>query len=151
MLADPHTGVVTLRHNVGQAVVDDGLDLDIRILPQELCKFRPEERVDGILGGRYSNGAGGLLAKLTQGRQLRLNLLKPRARGLKQAFARFRRRHAARGARQEANPKPFFEPTDRVTERRLRNTELSRRSGETLLSRHREEGKEVVDVFAEHS
>ena len=49
LLAGAHAGVVTLGDDVGQAVVDDDLDLDVRILPQEFRKFRPQDRVDRML------------------------------------------------------------------------------------------------------
>ena len=73
------------------------------ILPQEPRHLRPEDRVGSIVGGRDPNGAGGLLAKFTQGVELGLDLLKPRADGLKQAFARPGRRHAAWGGSRAAD------------------------------------------------
>jgi hypothetical protein len=70
-----------LRNDVGQAVVDDDLDLDVRIFPQEFRKFRPEDRVSHMVDGTDPNGAGGLVPKFTQGHKLGLDLLKPRAHG----------------------------------------------------------------------
>jgi len=65
LLTGSHAGVITLGNDVGQAVVDDELDLDVRIVPQEFHKFRPKDCFDGILGGRDAGGAGGFLAKFT--------------------------------------------------------------------------------------
>jgi len=64
LLTGPHAGVETLGDDIDQAVVDDDLDLDVRILPQELHELRPENRVGREVGGRDSNSAGRLLAKL---------------------------------------------------------------------------------------
>jgi len=37
LLTGSHACVITLRDDVGQAVVDDNLDLDVRIFAQEFC------------------------------------------------------------------------------------------------------------------
>jgi len=58
LLAESHAGVIPLGDDVGQGVVDGDLDLDVRILPQEFRKFRPEDRVGRIVGGRDPNRAG---------------------------------------------------------------------------------------------
>ena len=50
LLAEPHARVVALGDDVGQAIVDDDLDLDVRIVRQELREapargsFRPHAR-----------------------------------------------------------------------------------------------------------
>ena len=59
LLAGAHAK--TLGDDIGQAVVDDDLDLDVRILPQEFRKFRPEDRVGRIVGGGDPHGADRLL------------------------------------------------------------------------------------------
>ena len=104
-----------------------------------------------MLARRDADGAGGLLAKLAQRRQLGVDLIEARADGAEQAFARLGRRDAARGAGQQPKPEPLFESADGVAERRLRNAELRRGPGEAPLPRHRQEGEEIVDVFARHS
>ncbi len=50
LLAAAHAGVIALRDNVGQSVVDDDLDLDIGVLAQQLRKLRQEKRVGCIFG-----------------------------------------------------------------------------------------------------
>ena len=80
LLAEAHAGVVALGDDVGQAVVDDDLDLDVRIVRQEPSQGRPEDRVGRVLAGRDADGAGGLLAQLAQRRQLGLDLVEARAR-----------------------------------------------------------------------
>ena len=52
---------------------------------------------------------------------------------------------------QQPKPEPLVESTDRVAERRLRNTELRCGPGDTPLFRHSKEDKELVDVLAGHS
>ena len=56
--------------------------------------------VGRMLAGRDADGAGRLVAQLAQRGELRVDLVEPRADGPQQALARFRRRHAARGAGQ---------------------------------------------------
>ena len=62
--ADP--GVVSSSYNVGEAVVDEELDLDVRIVGQELRQLRPENRVDGVVSGGDPDGPGGFFAKLAR-------------------------------------------------------------------------------------
>jgi len=124
LLAAAHTGVETLGDDIGQAVVDDDLDFDVRILPQQLREFRPEDRVGGIVCGRDPNGAGGLLPKFVQRGKLGLDLLKPRADGAKQAVARLGWGDAACGAGQQPKAEPFLEAANGVAERRLRHAQL---------------------------
>ena len=78
LLAHPHPGVVALGHDVGQAVVDDDLDLDVRVPPQKLHELGPKDGVGRIFRRGNPNGPGGLFAKLAQGRQLGVDLLKAR-------------------------------------------------------------------------
>ena len=87
LLAPTYARVIALCNDVGQAIVDGDLDFDVRIFRQEFCQLWPEDRVDCMVAGRDPNGTGWLLPKFTQGRKLGLNLLKPRADDLKQAFA----------------------------------------------------------------
>jgi len=82
-----HAGVKTLGDDVGKAIVDDDLDFDVRILPQQLREFRPEDCVGRTVCGRDPNLAGGLPPKFAQRLEFGLDLLKPRADGVKQAFA----------------------------------------------------------------
>ena len=49
LLAGAHAGVIALGDDVGQAIVDDDLDLDVGILRQELRELRPEDRVGRIV------------------------------------------------------------------------------------------------------
>ena len=59
-----HARVIALGNDVGQAIVDDDLDLDVGILRQKFRKFRQEDRVGRIVDRRDPNRAGGLLPKL---------------------------------------------------------------------------------------
>src|SRR5918995_4811748 len=106
LLAASHASVIALSNDIGQPIVDDDFDIDVGILRQELRKLRQQDRVGGMLGGCDPNRAGWLLPKFPYSRKLGLDLLEPRAHGVKQAFACLRRRDASRGARQEPKPEP---------------------------------------------
>ena len=69
---------------------------------------------------------------------------------VEQAFARLRRRDAARGPCQQPNAEPRFEFANGMAERRLRDAELRCRIGETAFPRHGHEGQQVVEVAALH-
>ncbi len=150
LLAVPHAGIETLRDDIGQAVVADDLDLDVRIRAQKLCKLRQQDGVGRIFGGGEADGAFRLLAKLAQGREFGLDLLKPRADMTQQALTRDGRRDAACGARQEAQLETRLELLDGVAERRLRHAELGGGLGEAALARHDQEGREVIEVATLH-
>jgi hypothetical protein len=60
-------------------------------------------------------------------------------------------RHAARGARQQANTYPLFQTPDGVTQRRRRDPEAFRGPGEASLLRHRHEGRQDAELIANHS
>ena len=77
-----------------------------------------------------------------------MDLLKPRADGLKQAFARLGRRHTARGAGQEPQTEPFFEAANRVAKRRLRNAQLRRGFCGAALLPYSQEGPQVIQIAA---
>ena len=151
LLAEAHARVITLGDDVGEAIVDDDLDLDVRVLGQELGELRPEYGIDGMVAGRDANRAGGLVAKVAQGLELGLDLLEPRAHGVEQALARRRRRDAARGAGQEPHAQPGLHPANGVAQRRLGNAELGRGLGEAALARDRHESQEIIEIAALHS
>lgn len=65
MLAGSHADVITFGDDVGQAVIDDDLDFDVRILRQEFRQLRPQNRVDRMLVSRDANGASGFFPKLS--------------------------------------------------------------------------------------
>ena len=80
-----------------------------------------------------------------------VDLVEPRSGGAQQALPRLGRRDAARGAGQQPKAEPFLEAAHRVAERRLRNAKLRGRPGEAALLSDREEGEEIIQVFARHS
>ena len=61
MLAETNAGVTTLGHDVGQAIVDDELHLDVGVLRRQLRQGGPEDEVGGMLA--RGDGAGGLLTQ----------------------------------------------------------------------------------------
>ena len=151
LLAAANAGVEALVDDVGQAVVDDDLDLDVGILAQERHEFGPEDRVGDIVDGRdagscrracrgtRSSAASSVSISSKRG-PIVCRSRSPASRG----------RDAARGARQEPNAEPRFEFAHRVAERRLRHAELGRRPGETPLPGHGQEGQKVVEIAALH-
>ncbi len=125
LLAAAHTGVVAFRDDIGQAVVDIDLDLDSPGIRAEASQVSVKEwRLRRILGARDPDGAGGLVAKVTHGGKLGVDLLEARTNVLKQAFARLRGCDAARGAGQQPNAEARFKFANGVAERRLRHAEL---------------------------
>jgi len=103
-----------------------------------------------VFTGGDAHGARGLAAKLAQRGDLGVDLVEPRAYGPHESLPSRRRHNAARGAGEEADPEPLLDGTDGVAERRLGNTELRRRAGETPFPCHCEEGEQVIDVLSWH-
>jgi hypothetical protein len=55
LLAETNAGVVALRDDVRQAIVDVKLDLDVGIERQELRRCRPQDRLFGVVCTENSN------------------------------------------------------------------------------------------------
>ncbi|MCY1544627.1 hypothetical protein D9M68_805240 [compost metagenome] len=142
--------VVALRHDIGKAVIDGDLHLDIGVVRQHLGQPGPEYGVDGMLGGRDANIASRLVAQIAQGRQLAVDFLEARGQGPQQALACLGGRYAAGGTGQQAQIKTGFEGANGVAQSRLRDAELGGGAGETAFPSHRHEGQQVVVVLAGH-
>jgi hypothetical protein len=69
---------------------------------------------------------------------------------VKQAFARFRWRNAARRAGKKPNAKARFELTDCLAQRRLRDAKLRCGFREASLVSHRDKGPKVIQISALH-
>ena len=151
LLAETHPRVETLRHDVGEGVVDRDLHFDVRVVRQEALKSGPEDRRSRMLARAETNGARRLLAQITQVRERGVDLVEPRPHSAEKALARLRGRDAARRTGQETQSQAFFEAADRVAHRRRRYPELRRGAGETPLPRNGEKGEQIVDVLARHS
>jgi hypothetical protein len=118
LFAHPRAGVIAFRNDIGEAVVDNDLDIDVRMIRQEPLQGGLQDGNRRMLASRDPNRAGGLLAQLAQGGELRLDLLEPRRDGLQQALSCFGRRHAACRAGEETKPDPVLQGPD-LAERRL--------------------------------
>ena len=151
LLAKTNAGIETFGHDIGQAIVDDDLGMDIRIVRQEPGQRRPENGARGVLACRDADGAGGFVAQVTESCELRLDLVEARAERTHQPLARLGRRHAPRRARQQPDPEPLFELAHRMAQRGLGHPEPGRRLGKAALPRHREERDQVVDIGSGHS
>jgi hypothetical protein len=77
LFAAAHTGVVALRDDVGQPVIDRDFDLDVRVLAQELRELWQEDRLGGILHRCDANGARRFFAQFADRRKLGFDLLEP--------------------------------------------------------------------------
>ena len=147
--ADPR--VVALGHNVGEAVIDDDLDLDVRILRQQFLQPGPQHGLHGMVVRGDANGARRLVAQRAERGQCGFDLVKARSRGQQQALARLGGRNAARGPGEQTQAEPSLKAAQCLAQGGLRHTELRRRPGEALLPRHSEKGREVVQVSSRHS
>jgi hypothetical protein len=58
LFAAAHAGIEALRDDVGQAIVDDDLDFDLRIALQEFRQLRQKDGVGGIFRRRDAQRAG---------------------------------------------------------------------------------------------
>ncbi len=150
LFAETDSGVVALRDDVGETVIDDELDLDVGIARQQRSQSRPQDGFGGMLARGDAERAGRLVAQRAERRQLALDLLQPRPDVAQQPFAGLGRRHAARGPGQQPQPEPLLEPADGVAQRRWRQPELGGCAGKAPLPRHREKGRDIVEIFAGH-
>src|SRR3954452_22095804 len=64
LLSAANASVEALSDDIRQTVVDDDLDLDVRIISKELCKLGQKDRVRRIFSSCDPNSAGGLLSKV---------------------------------------------------------------------------------------
>jgi hypothetical protein len=109
-LSGTNTGVEAFGDDVGQAVVDHDLQLDVRVVRQKLVERWPQDGPYRVIAGGDADGARGLVAQLAQRGHLRLDLVKARPRGMRQAVLRLGRRDAAGGTGQQPRAQPRFQP-----------------------------------------
>jgi hypothetical protein len=126
-LAEPDPGVELLRHDVGEAVVDDDLDLDAGKVGEESGQLRPEKRVERMAVGGDPDPAGGLVPQLGEGLQLGIDRRETGAHRLKQPLAGRGRGDAAGRARQQPEANALLEGANGVTQPRGGHTELGGR------------------------
>jgi hypothetical protein len=70
-----YAGVEALSRDIDEAVVADDLDLDVAIVVQHSCEFRPEHGFGRLLAGRDADRACRPIPKLAHSDQLRLDLV----------------------------------------------------------------------------
>jgi hypothetical protein len=148
LLAETDACVVTLGFDIGEAIVDGELDLDVGIARQQPGQHGPENRFRRMLAGRDPDRARGLVPQRAQRSQFGVDLLEAGPKVAEQPFARFGRSYAARGAHQEPYAQPLLEFADAVAQRRLRYAQFCGGAGEAALARYREKAQEVVEVPA---
>ena len=99
---------------------------------------------------RDTHRSGRLFAEFAERREIGVHLGELGPDALEQAFAGLRRRDAARRPVQQPHPEPFLKIADDLREPRLSHAELGRRTRETALPRHREEGEKIAGVVPVH-
>jgi hypothetical protein len=75
LLAQTDARVIALRHYVGQAKVNDGLDMDIGIVESELPQRGHQDGLGRVAGCRDANRTGGFVAQLHDGGECRFDLI----------------------------------------------------------------------------
>ena len=109
MVAHADARVVAFRDDVGEPVVEQELDLDVRILRSEAFQLRPQDMADGVVRRDDPDRSRGLLPLLVQGIDLDLDLVEMRADPFQKPLACFCRRGRPRGAREQADAEPRLE------------------------------------------
>jgi len=116
-----------------QAVVNNDLDFDVRILREQFREFRQENGVGCVFGRSDPDRASRPFTQVAHRRDLSVDLVEARADGLEQALACLRWRHAAGGTGEKPHPETRLKLANGVTERRLRDAELRGRPCEAAL------------------
>ncbi len=123
---EPNAGVDALGDDVGQAVIDDGLDLDVRVVRQDAAQRGPENGSCRMLVGGDPDGPGRPPAYLGKVDEAGRDLVEARSHGLEEALPGLGRGHAPGGAREQPDAEARLQGTDGLAQRRLRNPELQR-------------------------
>ena len=100
-LARAHAGVKALSDDVGEAIIDDDLHVDVGIIGQQLSKTRPERRPHRMVVRRDADRAGGLVPQRAQRRQFRRDLVQAWTRRAQKPLAGLCWRDAAGCAGQQ--------------------------------------------------
>ncbi|MNZ98027.1 hypothetical protein D3C78_1172980 [compost metagenome] len=151
LLAEADASVVALRHDVGQTVVHDDLDVEIGIVGQQLREYGLQDGDRGMLAGRDAQFACRLVAEFAEQGQFVVDFVEPGGDHPQQMFTRFRGRNASRGACKQPDAESFLQLTHGPTQGGLRHAELGRGAGEAALLGHDREDRELVVAFSGHS
>ena len=103
-----------------------------------------------MLDGGDAEGANRLVAKLGESGDARIDVLEQWRKRIKQLFSDLGRRHTARRSGQQSQANILFEPTDNLTQRRLRDCESCSGSRETLFLGDSHEGGQVGNLVPFH-
>jgi hypothetical protein len=108
-LAHANASIEALTHDVAQRVVDDQIDVDVRVSGQEIAKRWPQDSLGSVIHGSEADRSCWLVPKFGKGGKPGFYLLHVRADGRYQLLSRLSRRHAAGGARKQTDAQTFFE------------------------------------------
>src|SRR5690606_18270262 len=149
-LAEADAGVVSLRNDIDQQVLDPHLDVDVRVLVHEAAQHRLQH--DQISGTRYVDAqlAGRMLGLAADLRGGANQLFYCRLDQLQVTLAILREADAAGGAVEERPSEPLLQGTNGLAHRRGRNTELHARGSEALCLGYRDEGDQPVQLVLAH-
>jgi hypothetical protein len=115
-LTQPDSGIELGRDNIGQAIIDGHLRLDVGVFGKNLGQSRHQNHPSRIIGRRDSNRSGRLVPQFGQSRQFLIDLLEFGPDFFEQPLADLSRRHAARGAVQQPHPESFFQAANELAE-----------------------------------
>ena len=110
LLADAHAGVVALGHDVGEAIVDNQLHLDVGIVAADSFASAGHRIASAACSPAVMRMVpAGLSRSALSADELGIDLVKARADAAQQPFAGVRRRHAAGGAGQQPQAQPLLQ------------------------------------------
>jgi hypothetical protein len=132
-LPELDAGVETCGDDVEAAVVGRDVEHDVRVGARKLSELRQEHGGRRSAGQQQPHASGRLVAQAVNLVHRSPNIGESRPQTRDEAFASIGRRDAPRRSRQQAHADPFFQPANRVTQRRGRHTEPLRRPRKASL------------------
>ena len=148
LLAEANAGVVALGDDVGQAIVDDELHLDVGIVRQQRRERRPEDRLGRVLARRDADGAGGFSRSSLSAASSApiLSSAGPSVRSSRSPASVGATLRVVRVS--SRTPSRVLQPADGEAQRRLGGAELRRGPREAALLGDRDEGVEIGQLLA---
>ena len=149
-LDEPHAGVELAGHGVHEAVVDMDLHAHLRVARDEAWEEIREDHRDRCAGYAEAHAARHLASPGPHGLQRLERLIDGRSGVVEQAMAGVGQGDTPRGARQQRDPEPLLELSDRLAERRRRHAEVSRRRRVAEAPSDDDEGVKGVERCGGH-
>ena len=150
-LADLDAGVEAGGDEVDTAVVGGDVENDVGVVAREPRELRDERDHRGASRQQQAHAARRPVAEAGHLVDRLVDVVERRLQPGEELLSRLGRRHAARGARQQADPHPLFQAPDGVAQGRRGDPEAFRGPGEAAFLRHRHEGRQDAELVANHS